>query len=149
MNSFAAMARAIDFEVNRQVAILSGTGGAGGAVVQETRLWEEAGQRTVSMRTKEGLADYRYFPEPDLPTVHLTQSLLDGMLRSMPELPAQVRCARCMLQRSDNLAFLMQSLPGPPTLCWPWAFAAGTQPVPVAACSAEQLIARAGHAGAC
>ena len=90
MNSFAAMARAIDFEVNRQVAILSGTGGA---VVQETRLWEEAGQRTVSMRTKEGLADYRYFPEPDLPTVLLSQSLLDGVLRSMPELPAQVRRA--------------------------------------------------------
>ena len=96
MNSFAAMARAIDFEVNRQVAILSGTDSTCSSVVQETRLWEEAGQRTVSMRTKEGLADYRYFPEPDLPTVQLTQSLLDRVLHSMPELPAQVRCARFM-----------------------------------------------------
>ena len=94
MNSFAAMARAIDFEVNRQVAILSDS--AGGAVVQETRLWEEGGQRTVSMRKKEGLADYRYFPEPDLPPVLLTQSLLDSVLRGMPELPAQARCACSM-----------------------------------------------------
>ena len=87
MNSFAAMARAIDYEVNRQVGVLTeGTG----AVVQETRLWEEDGQRTVSMRKKEGLADYRYFPEPDLPAVVVSQSLLDGVLRDMPELPAQV-----------------------------------------------------------
>jgi aspartyl-tRNA(Asn)/glutamyl-tRNA(Gln) amidotransferase subunit B len=88
MNSFAAMARAIDFEVSRQVAILSSPDVA---VVQETRLWEESGQRTVSMRKKEGLADYRYFPEPDLPAVTVTQSLLDSVLRDMPELPAQVR----------------------------------------------------------
>jgi Asp-tRNA(Asn)/Glu-tRNA(Gln) amidotransferase B subunit len=96
MNSFAAMARAIDFEVSRQVAILSV--GPDVAVVQETRLWEESGQRTVSMRKKEGLADYRYFPEPDLPAVSVTQSLLDSVLRDMPELPAQVRNARFMLR---------------------------------------------------
>jgi len=95
MNSFAAMARAIDFEVSRQVAILSSPDVA---VVQETRLWEESGQRTVSMRKKEGLADYRYFPEPDLLAVSVTQSLLDSVLRDMPELPAQVRNARFMLR---------------------------------------------------
>ena len=145
MNSFAAMARAIDFEVNRQVAILSGTGGAGGAVVQETRLWEEGGQRTVSMRTKEGLADYRYFPEPDLPTVHLTQSVLDGVLRNMPELPAQVRCARSMLLLSQLNAIIA----GPTTLRWSRASASGAWLVHVTACTAEQLIARAGYAGAC
>ena len=65
MNSFAAMARAIDFEVQRQVGVL--TGGGSERVVQETRLWEEGPQRTVTMRKKEGLADYRYYPEPDLP----------------------------------------------------------------------------------
>ena len=145
MNSFAAMARAIDFEVNRQVAILSGTAGAGGAVVQETRRWEEGGQRTVSMRTKEGLADYRYFPEPDLPTVHLTQSVLDGVLRDMPELPAQVRRARFMLLLSQ----LNATIAGPPTLRWPRASASGSWLVPIAPCSAEQLVARAGYAGAC
>jgi Asp-tRNA(Asn)/Glu-tRNA(Gln) amidotransferase B subunit len=91
MNSFAAMARAIDYEVQRQVA--ASTSG-GEPVVQETRLWEEASQRTISMRKKEGLADYRYYPEPDLPPVAVPQALLDAVLRSMPELPAQVRAAR-------------------------------------------------------
>ena len=89
MNSFAAMARAIDFEVQRQVGVL--TGGGGERVVQETRLWEEGPQRTVTMRKKEGLADYRYYPEPDLPPVTVTPALLSSVVADMPELPAQAR----------------------------------------------------------
>ena len=89
MNSFAAMARAIDFEVTRQVSVL--TSGSGDAVVQETRRWEEGAQRTVTMRKKEGLADYRYFPEPDLPPVTVSDALLRDVLAELPELPAQAR----------------------------------------------------------
>jgi aspartyl-tRNA(Asn)/glutamyl-tRNA(Gln) amidotransferase subunit B len=88
MNSFAAMARAIDHEVHRQVSVLQG----GAAVVQETRLWEEGTQCTISMRKKEGLADYRYLPEPDLPPVTVSPALLADVLRGMPELPTQA-CA--------------------------------------------------------
>ncbi len=65
--------------------------GRGDEVVQETRLWEEAAQRTVSMRRKEGLADYRYYLEPDLQPIVVTPHVLDEALRDMPELPAQAR----------------------------------------------------------
>ena len=63
INSFRALFRAVEFEVRRQAEVLE----SGGTVVQETRGWSEAEQRTVSQRSKEGAEDYRYFPEPDLP----------------------------------------------------------------------------------
>ena len=62
MNSLRSLGRAIDYEIERQVAALA----AGERIVQETRHWDEADSRTHSMRTKEGSSDYRYFPEPDL-----------------------------------------------------------------------------------
>ncbi|XP_075477069.1 glutamyl-tRNA(Gln) amidotransferase subunit B, chloroplastic/mitochondrial-like isoform X2 [Primulina tabacum] len=65
LNSFSSMSRAIDFEISRQVSLHSQ--GQADQIVQETRLWEEGAQKTVTMRKKEGLSDYRYFPEPDLP----------------------------------------------------------------------------------
>lgn len=86
LNSFAAMSRAVDFEAARQAAVLD----AGGVVAQETRMWDDGAQKTVSMRTKEGQADYRFLPEPDLqPLVVMTSSMIDSAL--LPELPAQVR----------------------------------------------------------
>ncbi|KAJ7979364.1 Glutamyl-tRNA(Gln) amidotransferase subunit B, chloroplastic/mitochondrial [Quillaja saponaria] len=65
LNSFSSVSRAIDFEISRQVQLLSQ--GQGDQIVQETLQWEEGAQKTVTTRKKEGLADYRYFPEPDLP----------------------------------------------------------------------------------
>ncbi|KAK9931300.1 hypothetical protein M0R45_018579 [Rubus argutus] len=65
LNSFSAVSRAIDYEISRQVLLHSQ--GQDKEIVQETRLWEEGAQKTVTMRKKEGLSDYRYFPEPDLP----------------------------------------------------------------------------------
>lgn len=89
MNSFSAMQRAIEFEILRQVSLHQE--GQAAKIVQETRLWEEGSQRTLSMRLKEGLADYRYFPEPDLPEVVLEQEFIDRIRADLPELPDRKR----------------------------------------------------------
>ncbi|PNW45677.1 UNVERIFIED_CONTAM: aspartyl/glutamyl-tRNA amidotransferase subunit B [Euhalothece sp. KZN 001] len=87
MNSFSAIEKAIDYEIQRQVKALEN----GGALYQETRLWEEGSQRTISMRSKEGSSDYRYFPEPDLPPIQVSQSQLEEWQSELPELPAAKR----------------------------------------------------------
>ncbi|MCS6812168.1 MAG: Asp-tRNA(Asn)/Glu-tRNA(Gln) amidotransferase subunit GatB [Cyanobacteria bacterium] len=87
MNSFNAIQRAIEYEIERQVAAIE----AGERIVQETRLWDEASQRTVSMRSKEGASDYRYFPEPDLAPIVLTDEQIQTWRDQLPELPAQKR----------------------------------------------------------
>ncbi|MBS0016945.1 MAG: Asp-tRNA(Asn)/Glu-tRNA(Gln) amidotransferase subunit GatB [Arthrospira sp. SH-MAG29] len=87
MNSFSAIQRAIDYEIERQTAALE----AGESLIQETRLWEEGSQRTISMRSKEGSSDYRYFPEPDLPPIQVSAEQLKQWESELPELPAQKR----------------------------------------------------------
>ena len=89
MNSFNAMSRAVDFEIQRQTALIDE--GKGDEIVQETRTWDEARQCTVSMRKKEGLADYRYFPEPDLPPLEFDDAFVETCEAEMPELPDSVR----------------------------------------------------------
>ena len=84
MNSFKAVANAIDFEIKRQAEILDG----GNVPTQETRGWIEDKGITVSLRSKEESQDYRYFPEPDLPILHFEQEWIDEIKRTMPELPA-------------------------------------------------------------
>jgi aspartyl-tRNA(Asn)/glutamyl-tRNA(Gln) amidotransferase subunit B len=84
INSFRALHRAIEHEVRRQVELLE----AGGEVVQETRGWSEAEQRTFSQRTKEYAEDYRYFPEPDLPPLMLDRAWIERLRAELPELPA-------------------------------------------------------------
>jgi aspartyl-tRNA(Asn)/glutamyl-tRNA(Gln) amidotransferase subunit B len=83
LNSFRFLSKALDYEISRQLEILSD----GGRVVQETRLWDAAASRTVSMRSKEEAHDYRYFPEPDLPPVVIDAERMAGIRRAMPELP--------------------------------------------------------------
>ena len=83
LNSFRFLERALDHEVRRQSAVLE----SGGAVVQETRLWDVAGGRTVSMRGKEDARDYRYFPDPDLPPLVLDPEWVAGVRAALPELP--------------------------------------------------------------
>lgn len=90
LNSFRAVEKAILFEIERQVALLE----KGEVVVQETRGWDENTQKTFRQRTKEGSADYRYFPEPDLPKLQL--SLIpdlgpDAIKATLPELPWERR----------------------------------------------------------
>ena len=87
MNSFNAIQRAIEYEIERQIAAVE----SGERIIQETRLWEEGSQRTVSMRSKEGSSDYRYFPEPDLAPIEVSQEQLDKWRAELPELPAQKR----------------------------------------------------------
>lgn len=89
MNSFKAVKTALEFEIKRQSQSLE----AGSRIIQETRLWDEKNQATFSMRSKEEAHDYRYFPEPDLPPFTFTESEIDEIRRSLPELP-QVRLKR-------------------------------------------------------
>ena len=87
MNSFNAIQRAIEYEIERQIAAIE----SGERIIQETRLWEEGSQRTISMRSKEGSSDYRYFPEPDLAPIEVSAQQLEKWKSQLPELPAQKR----------------------------------------------------------
>ena len=81
LNSFKAVVRAIEYETNRQIEVIEN----GGRVVQETRLWDEEQGVTRPMRSKEEAMDYRYFPEPDLPRVIISEERLEKVKKEMPE----------------------------------------------------------------
>ena len=83
INSFRFLEKAINFEVERQIDVIEG----GGEVVQETRLYDANKDETRSMRSKEEANDYRYFPDPDLLPVELSDELIERVSRSLPELP--------------------------------------------------------------
>ncbi|WP_068783511.1 Asp-tRNA(Asn)/Glu-tRNA(Gln) amidotransferase subunit GatB [Paenibacillus phocaensis] len=83
MNSFRGVVRGLEYEQLRQAEILD----EGGEVVQETRRWDETQGKTFSMRGKEEAHDYRYFPDPDLVTLHIDQAWKDRIRASIPELP--------------------------------------------------------------
>ncbi|GGK28684.1 aspartyl/glutamyl-tRNA(Asn/Gln) amidotransferase subunit B [Caldalkalibacillus thermarum] len=83
MNTFRGVQKALEYEARRQEEIIR----AGGQVEQETRRWNEATGETVKMRGKEEAHDYRYFPEPDLVKVEITQELLEKIKATLPELP--------------------------------------------------------------
>src|SRR5919205_1045257 len=83
LNSVRFMQRAIEFEIERQIALIE----SGGRVTQETRLWDEREGRTRVMRSKEEAHDYRYFPEPDLQPLTVTAEWVESVRGAMPELP--------------------------------------------------------------
>ncbi|HSD96432.1 MAG TPA: Asp-tRNA(Asn)/Glu-tRNA(Gln) amidotransferase subunit GatB [Sulfuricaulis sp.] len=83
INSFRFVEKAIEFEVERQIDLLEG----GGKVVQETRLYDSDKDVTRSMRSKEEAMDYRYFPDPDLPPLVITEDFIRGVEKTLPELP--------------------------------------------------------------
>ncbi|HIT31399.1 MAG TPA: Asp-tRNA(Asn)/Glu-tRNA(Gln) amidotransferase subunit GatB [Candidatus Enterenecus stercoripullorum] len=87
LNSFKAIARAIDYEARRQIELLE----EGRRVVQETRRWDENKDATYAMRSKENAQDYRYFPEPDIPPIELSEEYLDELRASQPELAEEKR----------------------------------------------------------
>src|SRR5690348_1801642 len=83
LNSFRFLQKALAYEVERQVEVLE----SGGEIFQETRLFDSREQRTYGMRSKEFAHDYRYFPEPDLLPLVMTEEWKEDVRRSLPELP--------------------------------------------------------------
>ncbi|MFI5260397.1 MAG: Asp-tRNA(Asn)/Glu-tRNA(Gln) amidotransferase subunit GatB [Candidatus Paceibacteria bacterium] len=107
INSFRSVERAIAFEIERQTALIK----SGGKVVQETRGWDETKQVTFHQRLKEGSADYRYFPEPDLPKLFISEipEFSHAALKaSLPELPweRRARYAQAYALKESDIAYL-------------------------------------------
>lgn len=84
INSFKFVKDAIEYEIKRQTKVL----GEGGTIHQETRLWDPDKGQTATMRSKEEAHDYRYFPDPDLVPLHLADEWVEGLRKTVPELPA-------------------------------------------------------------
>ena len=87
LNSFRFLEKAIEVEARRQIELIED----GGTVVQETRLFDPEREETRAMRSKEDAHDYRYFPDPDLPPLVITQDWIDSVKASLPELPEALR----------------------------------------------------------
>jgi aspartyl-tRNA(Asn)/glutamyl-tRNA(Gln) amidotransferase subunit B len=87
LNSFRSVEKAVEYEVNRQIDVLE----SGDKVIQETRGWDDNALKTFSQRTKEDAHDYRYFPDPDLPPVTITDEFITQIKADMPELPNDYR----------------------------------------------------------
>jgi len=85
MNSFRNVEKALEYEIRRQIGVIED----GGAVVQETRLWDADAGVTVSMRGKEEAHDYRYFPDPDLLPLHVDAAWVEELGKTIPELPGE------------------------------------------------------------
>ncbi len=82
VNSFSGAVRSIEYEIKRQIDILEN----GGSVYRETRKWDDEAQKSVLLRKKEAESDYRYFPEPDLPAIEISDAMLSRVKENMPEL---------------------------------------------------------------
>ncbi len=87
LNSFRAVERAIEYEIERQKEILE----SGGEVIQETKGWDDKRAKTITQRIKEEAHDYRYFPEPDLPSLEIDTYYLEEIKQEVPELPQEKR----------------------------------------------------------
>jgi aspartyl-tRNA(Asn)/glutamyl-tRNA(Gln) amidotransferase subunit B len=87
LNSFRFLQKALEYEIERHIGVIE----SGGKIAQETRLWNQNENYTVSMRSKEKAHDYRYFPEPDLLPIHVSAAWREEIRRSLPELPSAKR----------------------------------------------------------
>jgi aspartyl-tRNA(Asn)/glutamyl-tRNA(Gln) amidotransferase subunit B len=87
LNSFRFIEEAVHYEVRRQIELIED----GGKVQQATRLWDPDKKETRAMRTKEDAQDYRYFPDPDLPPLEISEEWIERVRNDMPELPAAMR----------------------------------------------------------
>ena len=83
LNSFRSMVRAIEYEIGRQVEVID----EGGKITQETLRWDDVSGKTFSMRDKENAEDYRYFPDPDLAPIRLSEEYIENIRKSLPEMP--------------------------------------------------------------
>ena len=105
MNSLRSLQRALSYEIERQTAVLDG----GGTVAQETRHWDEGAGRTESGRSKEESSDYRYFAEPDLVPLEISDAEVAALRSSLPELPAQTKARIEQGGVDDNSARVLVS----------------------------------------
>ena len=87
MNSFRSITRAIEYEAMRQVEVIE----QGGKIYQETLRWDEVSGKTFSMRDKENAQDYRYFPEPDLGIIKISDEMIENIKKTLPEMPESRR----------------------------------------------------------
>ena len=85
MSSFRSITRAIDYEIERQIDVIEN----GGKIEQETLRWDEVSGKTFTMRSKEDAQDYRYFPEPDLGVIEITEEWKEQIRKSLPEMPEE------------------------------------------------------------
>lgn len=110
LNSFRSVERAIAYEIDRHIKVLE----EGGTLVQETRGWDETKQQTFSQRLKEGSADYRYFPEPDLPKIIRSEVSAwsdEALAATLPELPWQRRARYTALGiKEEDAAYIADDL---------------------------------------
>ena len=108
VNSFSALQRAIEYEIDRQIEIVE----EGGQVVQETRLWDDNLRETRSMRGKEDAHDYRYFPEPDLMPLEISREWVEEIRAKMPELPEAKRQRYMSLGLSEyDASIIVEQMP--------------------------------------
>ena len=87
MNSFRSITRAIEYEAERQIEVIEN----GGKIEQETLRWDEVSGKTFSMRDKENAQDYRYFPEPDLAIINISDEMIENIKKTLPEMPESRR----------------------------------------------------------
>lgn len=108
LNSFRSVERATEYEITRQIELLE----RGESIVQETRGWDEAKQRTVSQRSKENAHDYRYFPDADLPPVRIAEDMVEATRLAMSALPGHYRQVFRQLGLDSTVVLaLLQSRP--------------------------------------
>jgi aspartyl-tRNA(Asn)/glutamyl-tRNA(Gln) amidotransferase subunit B len=99
LNSFRVVEKAVAYEIERQSTLLD----AGGTVIQETRGWDEKGEKTFSQRVKESSHDYRYFPDPDVPKLKLSEvAEFQNLKETLPELPWEKRARYKLLGLKDE-----------------------------------------------
>lgn len=128
LNSFRSLAEGTTYEFQRQAAVLA----AGGQVIQETRGWHETRRETFSQRSKEEAEDYRYFPEPDLPALEISQEWVEAIRATLPELPAaKVKRYKQTYELSAYEAYLLTE-ERPIAIWFEAAVAAGGQPKSIA-----------------
>lgn len=98
LNSFKAVEKAVEFEIERQIKVLE----QGKEIIQETRGWDDSKQKTFSQRTKEDAHDYRYMPEPDVPPIVLSKDYIESLRKSLPVMPAVLREKFSVIQLQES-----------------------------------------------
>ncbi len=107
LNSFRSVERVVEYEIQRQIKLLEG----GEAIRQETRGWNDATGETTGQRTKEGAADYRYMPEPDLPPIRLSTEVVEAERMKLPKMPAWYRDQFNRVIGAENVEILLDYRP--------------------------------------